>query len=275
MTVFPEQPDSLLPNAARFDGFAAVYDAARPRTPEELMDVLCALCGADRPALVMDLGCGTGLSTRVWAGRADGVIGIEPSNDMRAQAESAVALSNVEYRRGFAHETGLPDDCADVVTCSQSLHWMDPELAFAEAARILRSGGVFCAYDYDGVPAIPSVWQAEAACREYTDRIDEMDDEDRKRVGVRRWDKEGHLGRMRRSGRFRHVREMLMHSRESGDADRLFRFTLSHGGFQALLKAGYTEEQLGLAEFRAQLQRIMGATPVPWYWSYRLRIGVV
>jgi len=42
-----------------------------------------------------------------------------------------------------------------------------------------------------------------------------------------------------------------------------------------MLKAGYTEEQLSLAEYHAQLQRIMGAALVPWYWSCRLRIGIV
>jgi len=45
--------------------------------------------------------------------------------------------------------TDLPDGCADIVTCSQSLHWMVPESTFAEVARILRPGGVFATYDYD------------------------------------------------------------------------------------------------------------------------------
>ena len=38
---------------------------------------------------------------------------------------------------------------ADIVTCSQSFHWMEPEPTLAEIARILRPGGVFAAYDYD------------------------------------------------------------------------------------------------------------------------------
>ena len=40
-----------------------------------------------RPRLVVDLGSGTGLSTRVWADRADEVVGVEASPEMREQAE--------------------------------------------------------------------------------------------------------------------------------------------------------------------------------------------
>src|SRR6266498_5053515 len=38
--------------------------------------------------------------------------------------------------------------CADLVTASQSLQWMRPERALPEIGRILRPGGVFCAYEY-------------------------------------------------------------------------------------------------------------------------------
>jgi ubiquinone/menaquinone biosynthesis C-methylase UbiE len=30
---------------------------------------------------------------------------------------------NVEYQQADAHSTGLPDDCADLVTVAQALHW--------------------------------------------------------------------------------------------------------------------------------------------------------
>src|ERR1035437_4594814 len=72
-------PDSLRPGVERFLGFAPVYDRFRPQPPEVAVDVLCQIAQVERPGLVVDLGCGTGLSTRIWAGRAERVIGIEPS----------------------------------------------------------------------------------------------------------------------------------------------------------------------------------------------------
>jgi predicted RNA methylase len=60
-----------------------------------------ALAGGRRPKLVVDLGAGTGLSTRVWATEADSVVGVEPNDAMRCVAERAT--------RGFS-ETDLALD---------------------------------------------------------------------------------------------------------------------------------------------------------------------
>ena len=76
----------------RFSGFADVYDRFRPRPPAALVDALCLLAGVERPSLVVDLGSGTGTSTRYWADRAARVVGVEPSPDMRAQARAATAM---------------------------------------------------------------------------------------------------------------------------------------------------------------------------------------
>src|SRR4051794_15349363 len=142
-------------------GFAPRDDRPPPRPPRALLDVLCRYARVERPALVVDLGCGTGLSTRAWSGVAERVIGVEPNPAMLAVADPA---PGVEYREAFAGETGLDDGCADIVTCSQSLHWMEPEPTFAEAARILRFGGIVAAYDYDTPPVVdPEVDEAFGA----------------------------------------------------------------------------------------------------------------
>src|SRR5438045_9590212 len=111
-------------NVERFMGFAETYDAYRPTIPSIIMDILTQLARVSRPRLVVDLGSGTGLSTRIWAERADEVIGIEPSDDMRRQAEArSGSLANVRYQHGLSTATSLPGGCADIVTASQSLHW--------------------------------------------------------------------------------------------------------------------------------------------------------
>ncbi len=59
-------------------GKAGSYDQARPSPPPALLDLLTQLIDTSRPALVVDLGSGTGLSTAIWGERAELVIGIEP-----------------------------------------------------------------------------------------------------------------------------------------------------------------------------------------------------
>src|SRR5215510_15703741 len=115
----------LTPNADRFSGFAEPYDRVRPTPPDDLAAAICAYSGEPRPALVVDLGSGTGLSTRWcarWAGR---VVGVEPSDDMRRVAASMGDDPRITYRPGWSHATELAALSADVVLAAQALHWMD------------------------------------------------------------------------------------------------------------------------------------------------------
>src|SRR6266851_8813074 len=91
-------------------GFGAQYHAYRPRPPAALIDALVQLARVSRPGFVVDLGSGTGISTGIWAPRAECVIGIEPLDEMRKIAEAGNRASNVRFRPGVAQETGLPDD---------------------------------------------------------------------------------------------------------------------------------------------------------------------
>jgi SAM-dependent methyltransferase len=122
----------------RRDGFADHYNAFRPKPPPVLLAALIRYAGGPPLRCVVDLGSGTGLSTRAWAGRAGEVVGVEANESMRAVAERETEEENVRYVAAFASETGLPEGLADLVTCSQSFHWMEPAPTLAEAARLLR-----------------------------------------------------------------------------------------------------------------------------------------
>jgi SAM-dependent methyltransferase len=255
-------------------GFAEPYDRHRPQPPARLAELLTRLARVTVPDLVVDLGSGTGLSTRYWADKARAVIGIEPTAEMRAQAEARTPAPNVSYRAGFSHHTGLPDRCADVVFCMQSLHWMDPLPTFTEAARILRPGGVFAACDYDWPPAT-GVWEADAAWEECARRCERLEKEHGVDAGLLRWDKPGHLARMAESGAFRFTREVLLHHVDEGDAARFHGLFLTQGHVSVLLRKGVPASELGLEAFQEAVQRTLGPTVRTWTWSARVRVGVV
>jgi SAM-dependent methyltransferase len=248
--------------------FAGGYDAHRPSPPAALLDVLRLEAQVERPRLVADLGSGTGLSTRAWADRADEVVGVEASAEMRARAEQETTAPNVRYVHAFAQETGLPDGAADIVTCSQSFHWMEPEPTLAEAARILRPGGVFAAYDYDWPPVCG--WEVEDAFTEMVRRVGKA----RKMPVKLRYDKSEHLERIRASGHFRFTREAVLHSREPGSARRIVGMALSLGPLVVLLEGGMSEEELGLAQLREAADRVLGDREVELLIGYRVRLGV-
>ena len=261
-------------NAARFDGLSEVYEASRPSPPAVLVDVLCRYAGVSRPELVVDLGSGTGLATRLWIGRAGTVIGIEPNEGMRYRAEAAVVAipggADVIFRNGYADETGLRDGCADIVMCSQCLHWMEPQPTFAEVSRILREDGVFAAVDADMTPSFGGA--AEEAFLSLRRRARALEEKLRL-TPVRRWDKEGHLGRMAASGYFRFTRQLAMHHVEPGSGQRLLDLAFSLGGVATLLSHGVPEADFGLDVLRREVEA-MGDAEVPFHWSYAVRIGV-
>jgi SAM-dependent methyltransferase len=250
-------------------GFASHYDRFRPRPPRALLELLCRYARAARPALVVDLGCGTGLSTRAWSGLARSAVGIEPNPAMLAGADDA---TGVEFRDGYSDETGLPDGVADIVTCSQSLHWMEPEPTFAEAARVLRPGGVFAAYDYDLPPAVDP--ELDDAFRAYQHRRTGARARRGIKQGADRWPKAGHFGRMRGSGRFRVCREVVLHSSEDGNAERVGGLARSLGLPVADMSDLELERELRIEDLDWTARRVLGGRTVPFLFGYRVRIGV-
>jgi len=257
-------------------GEASKYDRTRPTPPPALLDLLTQLIHTPHPALVVDLGSGTGLSTTIWGERAQQVIGIEPNADMRTQAvrkvENHPYAAQIEYREGVAHRTGLSDGCADIVTCAQAFHWMEPTSTLAEIARILRPGGLFAAYDYDSPPALN--WELERVCQEVVKRLVELLRERGLAQNLQYWSKETHLDRIRESAHFRFTREVLLHQIEQGDAARFLEMILTNAFSHQFKLKTITEQEIGFDRLRQAALQSIGSEPIPWYFSYRVRIGI-
>jgi ubiquinone/menaquinone biosynthesis C-methylase UbiE len=254
-------------------GKASSYDRARPTPSPALLDLLTQVIQTPHPALVVDVGSGTGLSTAIWGERAERVIGIEPNADMRKEAlrnvEDNPYAAHIEYREGLAHQTGLPDGCADIVTAAQSFHWMEPTATLAEIARILRPGGLFAAYDYDSPPTIH--WELDLLAQEVARRLVELIRERGRAHTLKIWPKNKSLDPLRESTHFRFTREVFLHHIEQGDAVRFLEMmrsnALSHQ-FQ------FTDQETGFDRLSSAALQYIGSESIPWYVSYRVRIGV-
>jgi ubiquinone/menaquinone biosynthesis C-methylase UbiE len=127
-----------------FTGLAGVYDANRPSYPIDAIDAV--LAGLPRPTVIADVGCGTGISTRLLAIRAgsDGrVIGIDPNTDMLREARLAAHRGglSIDFREGTGEQTGLDDQSVDAVVCAQAFHWLKPREALREFHRVLKRMG--------------------------------------------------------------------------------------------------------------------------------------
>ncbi|WP_342552402.1 class I SAM-dependent methyltransferase [Paenibacillus sp. FSL R7-0652] len=266
-----------LNNVERFKGFGTLYDQNRPSAPPEVVDILTNYLGTS-PRFVADVGCGTGLSTWIWLDHASRVIGVEPSDDMRSTAtakwEAAGKPEQLRFASGMSDDLGLPDDSVDIITCSQSFHWMEPQSTLREFARVLRPGGIFAAYDCDWPPVLD--WQLEAAYQQLVSTADELASHlSSEAQQAHKWNKEGHLQQIRESGLFRYSREIVFHHYEQFTADRYANLALSQGGLQTALKLGAAEVNDMAEHFRRQAELVFAGKSKEALFSYRMRIGIV
>ena len=122
--------------ARSFDRVAEAYERGRPGWPPEVLDLL----PVPDEATVLDLGAGTGKLTRRLAARYAHVIAVEPLDEMRAILTERVPQA--EALPGAAEAIPLHDGAVDAVFIGQAFHWFANDVAVAEIARVLRSGGV-------------------------------------------------------------------------------------------------------------------------------------
>jgi SAM-dependent methyltransferase len=123
-----------------FGAIADDYDRLRAGPPEAAVDWLVpAGC-----QVAVDLGAGTGLLTRALARKVPQVVAVEPDLRMAAvlRARSTGAqFAGVRVAQGWGEAVPLPDASADGAFASSAWHWLDPERAPREIARVLRDGG--------------------------------------------------------------------------------------------------------------------------------------
>ncbi|RWZ49745.1 class I SAM-dependent methyltransferase [Labedella phragmitis] len=121
--------------ARSFSNAAEIYETSRPGYPEAAVDWMIPT-GASS---VLDLGAGTGKLTSALVARGLDVLAIDPSAEMLSVLTRVVPEARTIV--GEAEALPLRDGSVDLVTAAQAWHWVDPDRAGAEAARILAPGG--------------------------------------------------------------------------------------------------------------------------------------
>jgi SAM-dependent methyltransferase len=122
-----------------FDPIAYEYQLARPTYPAALYDALDRLTGGLAGRFVIDLGAGTGIATSALARRGATVLAVEPSLAMLGALRSA--HPTVGVAAGRAESLPLRSHAADLITCAQAWHWVEPATSARECRRVLRPGG--------------------------------------------------------------------------------------------------------------------------------------
>jgi len=263
-------------NVERFSGFADIYDKYRPEPPTIVIEILLNYLQQE-PSVVVDLGCGTGLSTFIWQDFAEKVIGIEPNLDMINRAKEKIGdsaeVNNVFFQQGISNNLKLESNSINIITCSQSFHWMEPVSTLEEVARVLKDGGIFAAYDNDWPPSVD--WVVENEYIKLLEKVNKITDEMPQEQGkAKQWNKGEHLKRIKESNKFRFTKEIVFHNKEKCDAERYIGLALSQGALQTVLKKGISELDHDIEEFKQIVRERLDNKTLDIIFSYRMRLGI-
>ena len=129
--------------ARLFGNRASAYASFRPHYPPALFAWLAAHSPGRERAL--DIACGNGQASRPLLTHFHQVLACDASPE---QLRAAPDLHGVDCFAADASALPLADASLDLVTVAQALHWFATPAFFAEARRLLRPGGLFCAWCY-------------------------------------------------------------------------------------------------------------------------------
>jgi SAM-dependent methyltransferase len=131
---------------ALYAGSAEYYVVGRMAYPAALADAVRDALGLDGRGRMLDVGCGPGALTLLFAPLFEEIVGVDADGGMLTtagrRAEEA-GITNITWRQMLAEE--LPADLGTfrVVTFAQSFHWMDQALVADRVRGMLAPGGAW------------------------------------------------------------------------------------------------------------------------------------
>jgi len=129
-------------NQNNFGPMSVDYDIARKGYPDEIFEYIKSFVKINNP-ITLDIGCGTGISTRQLKEHHFEVTGADKDT---AMIETAVKRGQeMPYFVATADKLPFKSEQFDIVTAFTAFHWFNNEESLTEIKRVLKTGGIFCA----------------------------------------------------------------------------------------------------------------------------------
>ena len=131
------------------------YSSFRPRTPEDVavksMEYLKTVSqnGDNKFELMIDIGCGGGQSTDIFAPYFKKIIGIDRSETQLEAARQVNTFDHITYAVGDAQNLDFEDNSLDLACVGQAVHWFNIPDFFKECNRVLKPNGYLLLHGYD------------------------------------------------------------------------------------------------------------------------------
>ena len=129
-----------------YDDSAGMYDDTVGRGMASSTNLLLRELQIPENPTVLDVGCGTGISTFELMKRVKGrFFGIDISQkmiDLAKERALALGFSNVEFSKGDAEQLDFPESSFDLIISNLVFHWVqNKQKALKEMLRVLKPRG--------------------------------------------------------------------------------------------------------------------------------------
>jgi SAM-dependent methyltransferase len=125
-----------------FNKSAELYDWIRPAYPEMLIDDVVSLSAIPPGGQILEIGCGTGKATEMFASRGYEMLCLEIGSDLAAIArQKFCGCPNIQVVLGSFEAWESGGRLFDLAIAATSFHWVDPAIAYVKSAAVLKPKG--------------------------------------------------------------------------------------------------------------------------------------
>ncbi|BAY63042.1 hypothetical protein NIES22_31190 [Calothrix brevissima NIES-22] len=140
------QPDYYAKDAAQrkswYTKVADAYNQARPRYHQDIISRAVELAHLANDAIILEIGCGTGIATIAFAQLGFSIVCLEPNQEMCSFArQNCSQYLSIQFHNSFFEEWKLETIKFDAVLAATAFHWIQPEIKYQKAADALKDSG--------------------------------------------------------------------------------------------------------------------------------------
>ncbi len=126
-----------------FDKIARNYDRYRPSYPAALIDHIEQTAQLNPQSRLLEIGCGPGKATLLFAERGYEILCIEPGANLIKVAAEKLAGYPVAFVNCLFEDWQVVRQAFDLVYAGQAFHWVPKEIGYTKAAEALNPAAIW------------------------------------------------------------------------------------------------------------------------------------
>jgi SAM-dependent methyltransferase len=129
-------------NRSSFNRVAEMYEAYRPGYPAAMVEFIVDASRLPPDGRILEIGCGTGIATRLFAALGYSMVCVEPGPNLAAVARRRLAeYPQVSIEISAFEEWADNGRRFDLILSAQAFHWIASDVGYAKSARMLEPSG--------------------------------------------------------------------------------------------------------------------------------------